>query len=203
MNEPTKVSGEEKPRCGLCGKAGKLTRAPCCGHWICADTDKYVPFSYARNSCFTNHSKYTICAAHHAERHDGRWQDCARCLEMMPMEMYVHSATNEYNFEKLENPPPFQLTPCSRCSVGISLAHDVYIMKGKDILCAACSEVGDPGQFRELFDPQRLTDFQRELTLTRMEQQSKVQPRKAAAKTGRNDPCPCGSGMKYKKCCGK
>jgi uncharacterized protein YecA (UPF0149 family) len=21
-------------------------------------------------------------------------------------------------------------------------------------------------------------------------------------KTGRNDPCPCGSGKKYKKCCG-
>jgi len=21
-------------------------------------------------------------------------------------------------------------------------------------------------------------------------------------KIGRNDPCPCGSGMKYKKCCG-
>ncbi|RYL87094.1 SEC-C metal-binding domain-containing protein [Sporolactobacillus sp. THM19-2] len=20
---------------------------------------------------------------------------------------------------------------------------------------------------------------------------------------GRNDPCPCGSGLKYKKCCGK
>lgn len=25
----------------------------------------------------------------------------------------------------------------------------------------------------------------------------------AAAKVGRNDPCPCGSGKKYKKCCGK
>ena len=24
-----------------------------------------------------------------------------------------------------------------------------------------------------------------------------------AAKIGRNDPCPCGSGVKYKKCCGK
>lgn len=23
------------------------------------------------------------------------------------------------------------------------------------------------------------------------------------AKVGRNDPCPCGSGKKYKKCCGK
>ena len=22
-------------------------------------------------------------------------------------------------------------------------------------------------------------------------------------KPGRNDPCPCGSGLKYKKCCGK
>ena len=27
-------------------------------------------------------------------------------------------------------------------------------------------------------------------------------PRKAGAKVGRNDPCPCGSGKKYKKCCG-
>ena len=24
----------------------------------------------------------------------------------------------------------------------------------------------------------------------------------AAKKVGRNDPCPCGSGKKYKKCCG-
>ena len=28
-------------------------------------------------------------------------------------------------------------------------------------------------------------------------------PKKAAAKVGRNDPCPCGSGKKYKNCCGK
>lgn len=26
---------------------------------------------------------------------------------------------------------------------------------------------------------------------------------RAGAKVGRNDPCPCGSGKKYKKCCGK
>jgi preprotein translocase subunit SecA len=29
------------------------------------------------------------------------------------------------------------------------------------------------------------------------------QPVKVAAKVGRNDPCPCGSGKKFKKCCGK
>ena len=28
-------------------------------------------------------------------------------------------------------------------------------------------------------------------------------PAKTAAKVGRNDPCPCGSGKKYKNCCGK
>jgi len=29
------------------------------------------------------------------------------------------------------------------------------------------------------------------------------QVRREGAKVGRNDPCPCGSGKKYKKCCGK
>ena len=27
-------------------------------------------------------------------------------------------------------------------------------------------------------------------------------PAKAQPRVGRNDPCPCGSGKKYKKCCG-
>ena len=27
--------------------------------------------------------------------------------------------------------------------------------------------------------------------------------RRAAPKVGRNDPCPCGSGKKYKHCCGR
>ncbi len=31
----------------------------------------------------------------------------------------------------------------------------------------------------------------------------KVEPLKAARPLGRNDPCPCGSGKKYKKCCGR
>ena len=29
------------------------------------------------------------------------------------------------------------------------------------------------------------------------------QPAKAEPKVGRNDPCPCGSGKKYKNCCGR
>lgn len=30
----------------------------------------------------------------------------------------------------------------------------------------------------------------------------KVDPLQAKALPGRNDPCPCGSGKKFKKCCG-
>ena len=32
---------------------------------------------------------------------------------------------------------------------------------------------------------------------------AKGKPAKAAPRVGRNDPCPCGSGKKYKKCCGR
>ena len=31
----------------------------------------------------------------------------------------------------------------------------------------------------------------------------KPKPARTGPKVGRNDPCPCGSGKKYKQCCGK
>jgi len=30
-----------------------------------------------------------------------------------------------------------------------------------------------------------------------------VEPIQSDGKTGRNDPCPCGSGKKFKQCCGR
>ena len=33
--------------------------------------------------------------------------------------------------------------------------------------------------------------------------QNPVAPVRVEQKTGRNDPCPCNSGKKFKKCCGK
>jgi preprotein translocase subunit SecA len=32
---------------------------------------------------------------------------------------------------------------------------------------------------------------------------SKAKPVRTGPKVGRNDPCPCGSGKKYKHCCGR
>jgi preprotein translocase subunit SecA len=38
---------------------------------------------------------------------------------------------------------------------------------------------------------------------TNREDEDARQPVRAGRKVGRNDPCPCGSGKKYKKCCGR
>ncbi len=39
--------------------------------------------------------------------------------------------------------------------------------------------------------------------LTRKEREADIQPIRTEPKIQRNEPCPCGSGKKYKKCCGK
>ena len=115
------------PRCGLCGSTTKpLTRTPCCGNWICDDEEDYVLFSFAHNSCHRNHHRYTLCSSHHNEGHKGRWQDCQKCRKSFETEMYVWYGTNEYNFEKLENPPSFEPTHCAKCGRVIHLGTDGY-----------------------------------------------------------------------------
>src|SRR5262245_25583876 len=135
----------ETPRCGLCGKAERLTRTPCCGNWICDDEAACVPFSYERNSCYRNHTMFTVCGGHHNLKHQGRWQECAECRNAAPLELFVHHATNEYNFEKLENPPAFEPTYCHLCGVLLRLAHGGYSMSQKGFTCAACREMEHPG----------------------------------------------------------
>ena len=58
---------------------------------------------------------------------------------------------------------------------------------------------------------ERLAARQREQSSTALQREPASAPRpretapasrSAMGKTGRNDPCPCGSGLKYKKCCG-
>jgi len=127
------------PRCGLCGKTENLTKTECCGQWICDDEDQYVLFSYARNSCYRNHRRYTLCGYHYAEGHSGDWKTCPQCREDFETEMYVYYGTNEYNFEKLENPPEYEPTRCAKCNTIIVLGEDGYSVKGGNYFCAECS----------------------------------------------------------------
>jgi len=129
---------ELKPRCGLCGKTKNLAKTECCGQWICDDEENYVLFSYARNSCSRNHRRFTLCGYHHTEGHPGSWKDCSRCRKDFETEEYVHCGTNEYNFEKLENPPVYEPTKCAGCGEVIHLGEGEYMQQGDEYWCEPC-----------------------------------------------------------------
>jgi hypothetical protein len=129
----------EEKKCGLCGKKKRLYKTDCCGNWICDDQDKYVTFSYARNSCSRNHNRYTLCGHHHVEGHSGEWATCKKCRKDFKTEMYVWYGTNEYNFSRLENPPHYKPTKCSTCGNIISLSQDGYTIKSSSYYCEKCA----------------------------------------------------------------
>ena len=127
------------PRCGLCGKTRKLTKTECCDQWICDDADQYVLFSYARNSCYRNHDRYTLCSHHHHEGHSGHWKNCSECRNDFETEMYVYYGTNEYNFEALENPPDYEPTKCDSCGAIIKLSEGGFSYGPRGYLCGKCT----------------------------------------------------------------
>ncbi|MBU9726985.1 SEC-C metal-binding domain-containing protein [Diplocloster modestus] len=51
-------------------------------------------------------------------------------------------------------------------------------------------------QWKEIFTEEQLKQYYKE-------QKAAQTFRREGPKVGRNDPCPCGSGKKYKKCCGR
>jgi predicted nucleic-acid-binding Zn-ribbon protein len=130
---------EGRPKCELCGKTKKLTKTECCGQWICDDEGKYVLFSYATNSCYRNHRRYTLYGYHFSEGHPGDWKDCPKCRNSFETEMYVYYGTNEFNFQKLENPPAYLPTKCARCGAVISLGYDGYSTLGDKYWCEECT----------------------------------------------------------------
>jgi uncharacterized protein YecA (UPF0149 family) len=61
-------------------------------------------------------------------------------------------------------------------------------------------------KFRRLYDRQFMRDGifvadEEELGGFLPDENAHVTVRRETPKIGRNDPCPCGSGKKYKKCC--
>lgn len=139
------TQAEALDRCALCGKSDLVTTTPCCGRPICDDADAYVLFSYAANSCYHNHSRYTLCASHYNEDHHGDWKTCVRCRESFETELYVWYGTNEYNFERLKNPPDYEPTFCARCGKRIALPEGGYtVTPARDYLCYACDDVTFP-----------------------------------------------------------
>ena len=109
-------------------------------------------FTYARNSCWRNHHRYTICGSHYREGHGGDWKTCANCRDVLDTEDYVSNSTSIWNFldgGRLENPPKFDETKCSQCGVQVKKSLSGYSMKGDDIYCNACTTMQLPARFRQ------------------------------------------------------
>ena len=138
-----KISKENniKPRCGLCGKRGKLVKTECCGNWICDDEDKYRMFSYTKNSCARNHRRFTLCGFHAAEEHKGDWKLCQECKEAFHPEMYDWYGSNEYNFDKLDELLSFTPIRCDVCHSMILQSQESYTaLPDGTYKCEHCSK---------------------------------------------------------------
>ena len=76
----------------------------------------------------------------------------------------------------------------------VSLAFDKELLY-KNMVAADADWLYGLEQWKKIFDEEKL----HELYLEQKKSGTVVKDKKI----GRNDPCPCGSGKKYKKCCGK
>ena len=76
----------------------------------------------------------------------------------------------------------------------VSLAFDKEKLY-KNMVDAKAEWLYELPQWNDIFTPERQKELYRE-----QKQSGTIRKEK---KIGRNDPCPCGSGKKYKKCCGK
>ena len=74
-------------------------------------------------------------------------------------------------------------------------------IKNGEPLCAAVKEHGSA--FVKSLPPAKKTGTTKKATAARKPAGAKKTASAEENKLGRNDPCPCGSGKKYKKCCGQ
>ena len=76
----------------------------------------------------------------------------------------------------------------------VSLAFDKERLY-KNMVAAKADWLYELPQWKEIFSEEELKKFYKE-----QKESTTIRKHK---KIGRNDPCPCGSGKKYKKCCGR
>lgn len=93
--------------------------------------------------------------------------------------------------ESLKEPNPIETMDEN---TEVSLAFDKEKLY-KNMVAAKADWLYELPQWKEIYSEEELKKLykeQKESTMIRKEK-----------KIGRNDPCPCGSGKKYKKCCGR
>ncbi len=126
--------------CGLCRKKKQLFKTLCCGRKLCAGEAGERVTLVSKRTCLDRHRRYTLCSFHSAEKHKGNWKGCKDCRDSFETEIYVWFGTNEYNFEKLENPPKYEPTKCRECGGVIKLRADSYSTGDEGHMCEKCMD---------------------------------------------------------------
>ena len=88
----------------------------------------------------------------------------------------------------------------------LRVAWTPYIKKAanlEDELIKARDRINKSGPFKLAFDKAGITDDDLRQVIKDIQEGKSPPIIRDEPKIGRNDKCPCGSGKKYKKCCGK
>ena len=87
-------------------------------------------------------------------------------------------------------------------TISVLMRGQIPVQEPQQVREAAPEQAPKRNQYKEekvdLNDPD-----QQEAAAQDTRAQQKTEPYRAEKTVGRNDPCPCGSGLKYKNCCGK
>ncbi len=86
-------------------------------------------------------------------------------------------------------------------TISVLMRGQIPVQEPEQVREAAPEPQAPRQQYRE--EKQDLTDPAQQAAANRDTREAKTEPYRAEKTVGRNDPCPCGSGLKYKNCCGK
>ncbi|MBU3158901.1 SEC-C domain-containing protein [Clostridium frigoris] len=131
---------------------------------------------------------YTKLLANHTEKVEGTMEELAKHFEVS--NIYFMGFTDGINDSLLE---PVQLEETeSDTEVNFKVDFEKLYF---NMLDAKADYLYELPQWEGIFSKEKRKEIQRSYRDSKMVVNND--------KVGRNDPCPCGSGKKYKKCCGK
>jgi len=129
---------------------------------------------------------------------DARWQDHLENLEALREAVYLraYGQKNPLLEYKLEG---FQIFDQMLQDIRTAIAKKIFMVKIISPSAGPQKREKISSNHHQLFDQFSAAGGQAQQSA----QPERVQIKRSQPKVGRNDPCPCGSGKKYKHCCGK
>ncbi|MDA3850368.1 MAG: preprotein translocase subunit SecA, partial [Spirochaetaceae bacterium] len=132
---------------------------------------------------------------------DSKWQEHLEALEALREAVYLRSYAQKNPLVEYKN-EGFNIFSELIDEMRISIARKVFRVKVKRNSTRQYG-ANRPQAVAQHGTAQRMGGLGNPRNMERKEANpSKIQVKRTEPKVGRNDPCPCGSGKKYKKCCG-